>query len=193
MKKGRSGAYYKPISEHIDNLEPLAIATIALKITFDMVFSMSRDADMLTNVVVSIGAALEAECKFRWYKANHPGLMQYIQDKYFHESCGTDQKQSIASVIFGRHDIVWPSWHIKAKTAVGSWSLERVCSTTGWFVKSSEKRGRKTVLRLVPTPEFMEVREQLINTTEMFSVIPWPMLVEPNDWTNARLWVPDKS
>jgi DNA-directed RNA polymerase len=39
---------------------------------------------------------------------------------------------------------------------------------------------------VVPTPEFMEIREQLINTAEMFSGIPWPMLVEPNDWTNER-------
>jgi len=187
MKKGRAGAYYKPISEHIDNLEPLAIATIALKITFDMVFSMKRDRDLLTSVVVSIGSALEAECKFRWYKTNHPGLMKYIEDKYYHESCGTEQKQSIASVIFGRQDIHWPTWHIKNKTAIGSWSLERVCSTTGWFTKEPEQRGRKTVLRLVPTPEFMEVRDQLINTAEMFSGIPWPMLVEPNDWTNEQM------
>jgi DNA-directed RNA polymerase len=187
MKKGRAGAYYKPISEHIDNLEPLAIATIALKITFDMVFSMKRDRDLLTSVVVSIGSALEAECKFRWYKTNHPGLMKYIEEKYYHESCGTEQKQSIASVIFGRQDIHWPTWHIKNKTALGSWSLERVCSTTGWFTKEPEQRGRKTVLRLVPTPEFMEVRDQLINTAEMFSGIPWPMLVEPNDWTNEQM------
>ena len=69
IRNGRAGTYYKPVSEHIDNLEPLAIATIALKITFDMVFSMKRDADLLPTVVVSIGSALEAECKFRWYKA----------------------------------------------------------------------------------------------------------------------------
>jgi len=154
MKNGRAGTYYKPVSEHIDNLEPLAIATIALKITFDMVFSMKRDADLLTNVVVSIGSALEAECKFRWYKTNHPGLMKHIEEKYFHESCGTHQKQSIASVMFGRQDVHWPTWHIKTRTA---------------------------------TPEFMEIRDQLINTAEMFSGIPWPMLVEPNDWTNERM------
>lgn len=187
MRKGKAGTYYKPVSEHIDNLEPLAIATIALKVTFDMVFSMRRDADMLTSVLVSIGSALEAECKFRWYKANHPGLMKYIEDKYFHESCGTEQKQSVASVIFGRHDIHWPTWHIKTKTALGSWCVERVINSTGWFTKSVERRGRKTVARLVPTPEFMEIRDQLINTAEMFSGIPWPMLVEPNDWTNDRM------
>jgi len=33
----------------------------------------------------------------------------------------------------------------------------------------------------------MEIREQLIATAEMFSGIPWPMLVEPNDWSNERM------
>ena len=112
--------------------------------------------------------------------------MKYIEDKYYHESCGTHQKTSIASVIFNRHDIVWPSWHVKTLAALGGWVLDRVMGTTGWFTKLTETRGRRSVCRVVPTPEFMEIREQLINTAEMFSGIPWPMLVEPNDWTNER-------
>ncbi len=186
LRKGQAGQYYRPVAEHLDNLESLAIATIGLKITFDLVFSMKRDADLLPTIIVSIGTSLEHECRFRWYKENHPELMQYIEDKYYHESCGTHQKTSIASVIFSRHDIVWPAWHIKTRAALGGWVLDRVMGTTGWFMKLTETRGRRSVCRVVPTPEFMEIREQLINTAEMFSGIPWPMLVEPNDWTNER-------
>ena len=186
LRKGQAGQYYRPVAEHLDNLESLAIATIGLKVTFDLVFSMKRDADLLPTIIVSIGTSLEHECRFRWYKENHPELMQYIEDKYYHESCGTHQKTSIASVIFSRHDIVWPSWHIKTRAALGGWVLDRVMGTTGWFMKLTETRGRRSVCRVVPTPEFMEIRGQLINTAEMFSGIPWPMLVEPNDWTNER-------
>lgn len=186
LRKGQAGQYYRPVAEHLDNLESLAIATIGLKMTFDLVFSMKRDADLLPTIIVSIGTSLEHECRFRWYKENHPELMKYIEDKYYHESCGTHQKTSIASVIFNRHDIVWPSWHVKTRAALGGWVLDRVMGTTGWFTKLTETRGRRSVCRVVPTPEFMEIREQLINTAEMFSGIPWPMLVEPNDWTNER-------
>ena len=186
LRKGQAGQYYRPVAEHLDNLESLAIATIGLKVTFDLVFSMKRDADLLPTIIVSIGTSLEHECRFRWYKENHPELMKYIEDKYYHESCGTHQKTSIASVIFSRHDIVWPSWHVKTRAALGGWVLDRVMGTTGWFMKLTETRGRRSVCRVVPTPEFMEIREQLINTAEMFSGIPWPMLVEPNDWTNER-------
>lgn len=187
MRKGQAGTYYKPVSVYIDELEPLAMATITLKIMFDMVFSMKRDSDLVPNVLVSIGSALEAECKFRWYKQNHPGLMRYIEEKYYHESCGTQQRQSIATVIFGRNDVQWSSWHVKTRAALGAWCADRVITTTGWFTKETVRRGRKTVLRMIPTPEFIEIRDQLISTAEMFSGIPWPMLIEPNDWTNERM------
>jgi DNA-directed RNA polymerase len=186
LRKGQAGQYFRPVAEHLDNLESLAIATIGLKMTFDLVFSMKRDADLLPTIIVSIGTSLEHECKFRWYKEHHPQLMQYIEDKYYHDSCGTHQKTSIASVIFNRHDIVWPSWHVKTRATLGGWVLDRIMGTTGWFTKLTETRGRRSVCRVVPTPEFIEIREQLISTAEMFSGIPWPMLVEPNDWSNER-------
>ena len=75
MRKGQAGQYYLPIAEYLDELEPLAIATIALKVIFDNVFSMKRDADLAITVLVLIGSALESECKFRWYKKTNPNLM----------------------------------------------------------------------------------------------------------------------
>ena len=54
-------------------------------------------------------------------------------------------------------------------------------------MKQTETLGKRSQCRVVPTPAFVEIRDQLINQAEMFSGIPWPMLVEPNDWTNERL------
>jgi len=187
LRKGRAGQHYQPVSKHLSELESLAIATIALKVIFDNVFSMKRDADQLANVLVSIGSALESECKFRWYRKEHPKLMQYIEDKYFHESCGTQQKVTTASVIFGRKDIVWPSWNIKTRSSLGSWCLNSTIIATGWFTKEIDQRSkRKKVAKIAPTPEFNAIRDQLINSAELFSGIPWPMLVPPNNWTNDK-------
>ena len=33
LRRGQAGQYYKPVAEHIEGLEPLAIATIALKLS----------------------------------------------------------------------------------------------------------------------------------------------------------------
>jgi len=186
LRKGNAGQYYLPISLYLDKVESLAIATIALKITFDNVFSMKSDSDVLTNVVFSIGSALENECKFRWYREHHPKLFKYIEDKYFHESCGTQQKVSIANVIFNRKGVAWPKWDIKSRTMIGSWALNATIITTGWFKKLTYFNGRRRKARLIPTDKFMALRDQLIATAELFSGIPYPMLIEPNDWTNER-------
>ena len=60
-KKGRAGQYYQPVIEYLLPIEPLAIATIALKVTFDQVLSMKRDSDLLSNVICSIGSAIDNE------------------------------------------------------------------------------------------------------------------------------------
>ena len=183
LNKGAAGQHYRPIAQHLSELESLAIATIALKVVFDNVFSMKRDADLMTNVLVSIGSALENECKFRWYRKNHPKLMKYIEDNYYHESCGTQQKVGIASVMFNRRDIVWPKWGIKTKTKLGDWCLNSTIIATGWFTKSVDQRGKRSkVVKIVPTPEFNKVRERVIQQAELFSGIPWPMLVMPKPW-----------
>ena len=39
IKSGKGGRYYKAFHIYLDDLEPIAIAAIALKVTFDKVFS----------------------------------------------------------------------------------------------------------------------------------------------------------
>ena len=75
LKNGQAGKFFKPIAEHINELEPLAIATILLKIVFDKVFTFDRNADLIVPMMTAIGGALESECKFRWYKREHPTIM----------------------------------------------------------------------------------------------------------------------
>ena len=86
--------------------------------------------------------------------------MHYISDKYFHDACGTMQKQIIASQKFGERDIRWKPWSIKAKTSIGRWGLSIVMETTQWFTVSKRKTHRKRYeYRVVPTPEFQSPNE----------------------------------
>ena len=183
LKTGQAGKFYKDIALYLDDLEPLAIATIMLKVTFDRVFSTQRGANVVTPMLVALGAALESECKFRWYKKEHPALMNYISTKYFHNACGTRQKEIIASQKFGQRDIKWKPWSIKAKTSIGRWGLMIVMETTQWFTVQKRKTHRKKYdYRVVPTDSFNEKRAELIKSAELFAGIPWPMLVVPDDW-----------
>ena len=173
LGNGQAGKFYREISLYLDELEPLAISTILLKITFDRVFSTKRQSNLIVPTMTALGSALESECKFRWYKKHHPGLMNYISTRYFHESCGTMQKQVIASKKFGEHDIRWKAWSTKTKVSLGRWGLTAVMDSTHWFTISKRKTHRKRYeYRVVPTPEFESKRNDLIKTAELFAGIP---------------------
>jgi len=187
IRKGRSGRYYRAVGTYLDELEDLAIATIALKITFDQVFSMKRDSDTLTNVCYSIGNALEQECKFRWYRENHPGLMNYIEKTHFHPSSGTQQKITSAQTVFSHCDIQWPKWDGKIRAQLGGWCLEAIYEVTGWFETTSRNTSRRKLQVVTTTEKFISIRDRLIKQSELFSGMPWPMLIEPNNWSNDKL------
>ena len=169
IQEGVSGQYYKAFAEHLDDLEDLAIAAIALKITFDNVFSLQRDKDSLTNISYSIGTALEQECKLRWYRMYHPGLMHHIEETYYHAASGTQQKVKSATNIFNKCDIVWPKWGRDKRVQLGSWGYEAVQEATGWFEIVNRNTSRKRLKVVADTESFRQIREALLKKAELFS------------------------
>ena len=85
--EGHTGKAFKEIHEHLKDVEPLAAAAIALKMTFDKVFSVKDGASSLVNVTDSIGKALEQECQMQYYERVCPGLLKIIRDNYWHSAC----------------------------------------------------------------------------------------------------------
>jgi len=58
LKRG-TGHQFQLVKEYVSQLEPLAAAAIALKLTFDKVFSYKQGSDQLTTVCEAIGHAVE--------------------------------------------------------------------------------------------------------------------------------------
>ena len=63
IKEGKTGRSFKEIQQYLADLEPLAAAAIACKITFDKVFSHKEGSNQIVNVCDSIGHAVEDECQ----------------------------------------------------------------------------------------------------------------------------------
>ena len=53
-------------------------------------------------------------------------------------------------------------------------------------MREMRREGRKTHNYVVPTPEFLTIKDEVMSNAGLFSPLAWPMLVEPNDWTNER-------
>ena len=57
---------------------------------------------------------------------------------------------------------------------------------SGWFTKQTTQQGKKKENLVVPTPEFMAIKDEVMATAELFSPIAYPMLIQPNDWSENR-------
>jgi DNA-directed RNA polymerase len=185
IRERKNGRAFKEIIQYLSDIEPEAAAAIACKVTFDKVFSPKPKSNLVQNVTDSIGAALENECMMRYYERNVPGLLKYIKDKYWHKSSGTHQKVKNVITLMNRADVKhWQAWGIQLRIKLGGWLLDCICESSHWFMTQQRREGRKTFNDVVPTPEFMEIKDQVLANAELFSPLAWPMLIEPNDWTN---------
>ena len=187
IHKGKFGVAFKDIHQYIRTLEPIAAAAIACKLAFDKIFSYKDGSNLATNVCVSIGQAVEDECQMRHYETNAPGLLNVLKKNYWHRAVGTHQKLVVIRTLMNRYNIKqWTPWSRSIKTKLGAWLLDCIMESSGWFYKQRIREGRKTAVYIVPTPEFMDIKDEVMSHAELFSPLAWPMLVEPKDLKNIQ-------
>ena len=180
-----NGVAFKHIHQFLSNLEPLAAAAIACKLTIDKVFSFKDGSNQATNVVESIGQAIEDECRMRHYEKEAPGLLNTLKKNYWHKSIGTKQKLVVIRTLMNRYNVKkWEPWSTSVRVKLGAWLLDCIMESSGWFEKMPIREGRKTIIYILPTAGFLDIKDAVMNEAELFSPLTWPMLVEPNDWSN---------
>jgi DNA-directed RNA polymerase len=187
IHEGKVGQSFKEIRQYLADVEPLAAGAIALKLTFDKVFSFKQGSDTLVEVCSSIGSAVEAECQMRHYEREAPGLLVTLKKNYWHQSCGTHQKMVVIKTLMNRYNVKqWEPWGAANRVKLGTWLLDCIIQTSGWFSKESRREGKKTTNYIVPTPEFLEIKDKVMHDAELFAPLAYPMLIPPNPWTNER-------
>ena len=185
--RGKNGVAFKEVHQHLAHIEPLALAAISCKVTFDKVFGRKIDSNLAANVCDAIGKAVENECQMRHYETVAPGLLELIKENYWHESIGTHQKVVVVRTMMNRCEVKpWSAWHRTLRVKLGGWLLDQIMKSSMWFFKSTVRAGNKTKVVVLPTPEFLEIKDKVIAESELFSPEAWPMLIEPNDWSNDR-------
>ena len=182
-----TGHQFQLIKDYVSQLEPLASAAIACKLTFDKVFSYKEGSNALVNVCDSIGHAVEDECQMRHYEKCAPGLLNVLKENYWHKSCGTHQKIVVIQTLMNRYDVdKWQTWGRANRVKLGAWLLDCIMETSGWFYKDMRQEGRRRVNYVLPTAEFIEIKDRVIKESELFAPLSWPMLIEPNDWSREK-------
>ena len=187
IHEGHNGQSFKEIKQYLADIEPLAAAAITCKITIDKVFSYKEESNQLTNICDCIGKGVENEAQLRHYERCAPGLLETLKKNYWHRSIGTDQKVVVIQTLMNRYEVdQWKTWGRGNRVKLGGWLLSCVMETSKWFDKEIVFKGSKKNSYVVPTPEFMAIKDQVMFNAELFSPLAWPMLIEPNDWTPER-------
>jgi DNA-directed RNA polymerase len=183
IHSGKNGVDFATIHQYLEGIEPEAAAAIALKKTFDKVFSPKDKSNEIANVITSIGLALEQEAQLRWYQAQDPELLDRIRRNYWHASCGSRQKVTVARTLMNRHDYEWQTWGTMVRAKLGAWLLDCVMKATGWFERVTVKRFNGTPTLIIPSVVFAKLRDELLREALLFAPMAWPMLIPPRDWS----------
>jgi len=187
IHKGHTGQSFKEIHQYLADIEPLAAAAITCKITIDKVFSIKEGSNQLTRISEAIGKGVENECQMRHYEKHAPGLLTTLKKNYWHKSIGTDQKVVVIQTLMNRYEVQkWNTWGAGNRVRLGGWLLDCLLSVSKWFEPVNQRVGRKTINHVVPTPEFIAIKDEVMYNAELFSPLAWPMLIEPNDWTPEK-------
>jgi len=185
IHEGHYGHAFKDIHIYLNRIDSQSAAAIACKLTFDKVFGYKDGSNVAVNVCETIGHGIEDECQMRHYLEYAPGLLVKLKENYWHKACGTQQKLTIIRTLMNRYNVKqWTPWERSIRVKLGAWLLDCIMDSSGWFHKQTLRQGRKTVVYVVPTPEFMDIKDEVMANAELFSPLAWPMLVPPKDWTN---------
>jgi len=161
LTKGEAGKAFVEIKQFLSDVEPLAAAAIAVKITFDKVFSYKEDSNQATKVCEAIGLAIEQECQMRHYETNAPGLLKVLNDNYWHRSIGTQQKLVVIRTLMNRHDIEeWKTWGSRNRQSLEVGYLTASCKVATGSQKTCFKKDENVSIMLSQLQSSLRSRTQ---------------------------------
>ena len=83
-----------------------------------------------------------------------------------------------------------PKWTPAQCHQVGGWLVDRLITATGWYTSYHRFVGHSKPANMVsclsPSPEFIRARTALLEQAERLAVCKWPMLCEPNEWSDEE-------
>ena len=184
-RKAKSIGRHLHLLPYLFALDTESQAAITAKIVFDKTFSSRKENSKVANVVQAIGTALEAESQMRHYESSAPGLFETLKKNYWHQAKGTEYKRKSMQTLMSKHEEIeqWKAWNRIERIKVGTWFLDCLMESSGWFKTEHQRHKGKTPRFLVTTEKFHKNKEEIIRLAELFSPLAWPMLIEPRDWS----------
>ena len=172
-------------------IEPEVLAAIAAKRCLDQIGlgkdSKGRHQNNYTKVCITIGRAVEAEARFRWYEHVASKEWKMVQARYFKPTTGTRQKEIISKTMMKRRGYVWERWEEPRVLQIGAFLMDCIAQTVNWFqfVRKPLGKNPKGLHLIDMSPELVNLKEHITALAELQAPLTWPMVCEPADWSNS--------
>ena len=177
------------IMETINQIEPEVLAAIAAKRTLDCIGqgkdNKGKFKHTYAKVCCAIGAAVEAEARFRWYEKTAPEAWGAVKQRYFRPTTGTQQKSRVAQLMMKRRGFNWDRWSESKRHSVGAWLLNCIAKTVNWFTTEHRdtKQGKNALHLVLISPALKDLKGVIMELAELQAPLTWPMVTQPADWS----------
>ena len=189
ITRGPAGRGYAQIASLLGSMDPDTLALIALKVALDTLSrrpgETKKDPSELKSFVATIGNAVQVEARLSFYLSEAPKLYKAVETSW-HASKGNAYRVTDMTRAMNKQGIAWRTWSPSDIVRVGTF-LHQALTVTGWLSLDTQQYTKKQkVSRIVLSPEFIGLRDQILDRAMELAYIQWPMLCPPIPWSNTE-------
>ena len=167
----------------IKDCDPGVLALITAKGVIDILGVRRIEHLTYQAATIHIGTLVYHQVMLDQFCGKHPDLFNKAR-LHIHDHKGYSYKVQRYRAVMRRNDVEPLRWPTSIRHLVGGWLLNRLAESTGWVATRMTAKGpNDRVTYLTYQPEFLKAKEALLAQAEAFAGCMWPMLCEPNDWS----------
>jgi DNA-directed RNA polymerase len=174
----------------VKDVEPATLALITAKVLLDLNFVDKRLA--YSKACHTVGRYVRDEVVLSAFQKGHPDDYATVV-RFQHKHKGYVNRFKGFQAKMRRVNAQVPKWTPSQSHKIGAWLVDRLITATGWYEpfewastrRASQGGGFMTTKGLKPTDAFKQARLALLAQAEALAACHWPMLCEPNDWSDT--------
>jgi DNA-directed RNA polymerase len=171
---------------HVKHCDPSCLALITAKGVLDVLGVRRIEQPTYAYVATHIGNLVHDQIILDEFEREHTELFTKAK-LTIHAHKGYLYKVQRFRAAMRKADHKPQKWSAAVKCLVGGWLVDRLAHATGWVAsRTVQKTPQKTVTLLTYSIDFLKAKEALLERAESFAACLWPMLCEPNDWTDTN-------
>ena len=167
----------------IKDCDPSVLALITAKGVIDILGVRKIEHLTYQAATTHVGTLVYHQIMLDQFCNKHPDLFNKAR-LHIHDHKGYSYKVQRYRSVMRKNDVEPLRWPASVRHLVGGWLIDRLAESTGWITTRTVFRGSNdSPTYLIYQPEFLRAKEALLEQAEAFAGCMWPMLCEPNDWT----------